>query len=165
MINLPLKLMPTEELLAWRRPCPRLLVPSESPSAVRLAPNHHPDQAYPGAMPDEEELESAARQRYERVVETLRERIGVPLARLSGTDELAELTNLLGVIQTGNPGESLPVIRTVRAWLKLKEHEAVDVARAEGIPWRPIADELGVHVDTVFHTHHNTFDPADTRDT
>ena len=113
----------------------------------------------------EEELESAARQRYERVAETLRERIGVPLAHLSGGAELAELTNLLATIQAGNPAESLPAIRTVRAWLKLKEHEAVDIARAQGIPWHAIADELGVHVDTVYQTHHNTFDPADTRDT
>jgi hypothetical protein len=116
-------------------------------------------------MSDEEELESAVRQRYERVAETLKERIGAPLAHLSGGEEFAELTNLLDAIQTGNPGESLPAIRTVRAWLRLKEHEAVDVARAERIPWQAIADELGVNVKTVYGTHHNTFDPADTSDT
>jgi hypothetical protein len=116
-------------------------------------------------MSDEEDLELAARQRYERVVKTLRERIGAPLAHLSGEAELAELTNVLADIQAGNPAESLPAIRTVRAWLSLKEHEAVDVARADGIPWQAIADELGVHVQTVYGTHHNTFDPADTSDT
>lgn len=116
-------------------------------------------------MSDEEESESAARQRYERVVETLRERIGAPLAHLSGAAELAELTNLLDAIQTGNPGESLPAISTLRAWLRLKEHEAVDAARAERIPWQAIGDELGVPVETVWRTHHNTFDAADTRDT
>lgn len=116
-------------------------------------------------MSDEDELESAARRRYERVVETLRERIGDPLAHLSGVAELAELTNLLAAIRSGNPGESLPAIRTLRAWLRLKEHEAVDVARAERIPWQAIGDELSVPVETVWRTHHNTFDPADTRDT
>ena len=116
-------------------------------------------------MSDEEELESEARQRYEHVAETLRGRIGAPLGHLSGAAELAELTNLLDAVQTGIPGESLPAIRTFRAWLSLKEHEAVDVARAERIPWQAIADELGVNVKTVYGTHHNTFDPADTIET
>ena len=98
------------------------------------------------------------------VAETLRERISAPLAHLSGADELAELSNLLGAIQAGNPAESLPAIRTLRAWLRLKEHEAVDVARAERIPWQAIGDQLGVPVETVWRTHHNTFDASDTRD-
>jgi hypothetical protein len=125
----------------------------------------HPDQAYSGAMSDEEEAESAARKRYERVADTLRERLGAPLAHLSGAAEVAELTNLLVIVQTGDRAESLPAIRTLRAWLMLKEHEAVDVARAARIPWQTLADELGVRVETVWRTHHNTFDAGDTIDT
>lgn len=92
--------------------------------------------------------------------------MGPPLSELSGAKELDLLTNDMKTIQTGDTAEALMSIRTVRAWIHLREHELVSAARAAKVPWKRIAEEIGLPLGDIYRTHNSRLiDPADMIDT